>query len=50
MYRISTNHTLFLVWFLTASMAISAYLFWSGAYSQSLEDIYDLFMLTLNCP
>jgi hypothetical protein len=50
MYRISTNPTLFLVWFMTASMAVSAFLFWSGAYNQSLENIYDLFWLALNCP
>jgi hypothetical protein len=50
MYRISTNHTLFLVWFTTASLSVSAFLFLSGAYNQSLENVYDLFLLALNCP
>ena len=51
MPRMSTNSTLmvFMFWFMTASIAVSGFLFWTGAYHQSLEDMYDLLMLCLSC-
>jgi hypothetical protein len=52
MPRLTTNANLvlFMAWSATASMALSAFLFWSGAYHQSFENMYDLFLLCLNCP
>jgi len=40
----------FLLWLGAMALAMSAWGLWSGTSGQVLSDIYDLFLLKLNCP
>jgi hypothetical protein len=40
----------FLLWLGAMALAVSAWGLWGGTSGQLLNDIYDLFLLKLNCP